>query len=153
MLRIALSLAFLALIPSALAGVALIDIEFNDSVDRETALEQGLADCDILELDDHRALAFTLPEQRALLEGLGLKVESFLDMQGIDAAQAAATVQQPQARTVVRLYADKPITTEWLIGWLVDMGIPDPIIERPGGTGEADIVVVIGADFPADKLD
>ena len=86
-------------------------------------------------------------------EGLGLKVESFLDMQGIDAAQVAAAAQQPQARTVVRLYADKPVTTEWLIGWLVDVGIPDPIVERPGGPGDADIVVILGADFPADKFD
>jgi hypothetical protein len=84
---------------------------------------------------------------------LGLKVESFLDMQGIDAEQIATTTQQPQARTVVYLYADKPVTTEWLIDWLVDIGIPVPIVERPGGPGDADVAIVLGADFPADKFD
>ena len=50
------------------------------------------------------------------------------------------------------MYEEKPYTTEWLIGWLAEMGISEPVVEQRTASTDADLAVIIGLDFPADKL-
>jgi LCP family protein required for cell wall assembly len=85
-------------------------------------------------------------------EDLSAYVESFLSMQGIDAYQANTLDTPVMERTVLRIYAEKPYTAQWLVSWLIEMGIPEPIVEQPMGQSDADLALLIGSDFPANRM-
>jgi LCP family protein required for cell wall assembly len=86
------------------------------------------------------------------VDGLAANIQSFLTMQGMDVIRIGNADRADYGRTIIRVYGDKSYTTEWLSGWLTDMGIPDPLIERPIATSDIDIAIIIGTDFPADKI-
>jgi LCP family protein required for cell wall assembly len=86
------------------------------------------------------------------VDGLAANIQSFLTMQGMDVIRIGNADRADYGRTIIRVYGDKPFTTEWLSGWLTDMGIPDPLIERPIATSDIDVAIIIGTDFPADKI-
>ena len=86
------------------------------------------------------------------VDGLAANIQSFLTMQGMDVIRIGNADRADHGRTTIRVYGDKPFTTEWLSGWLSDMGISDPLIERPIATSDIDIAIIIGTDFPADRI-
>jgi LCP family protein required for cell wall assembly len=86
------------------------------------------------------------------VDGLAASIQSFLAIQGMDVIRIGNADRADYGRTIIRVYGDKPFTTEWLSSWLSDMGISDPLIERPVATSDIDIVIVIGTDFRADKI-
>ncbi|MBN1642996.1 MAG: LCP family protein [Anaerolineae bacterium] len=87
------------------------------------------------------------------VEDLSAYVQSFLAMQGIDAYQIDIADAPSYERTVVRIYGEKPYTAQWVIAWLIEIGIPEPVIEQPMAQADADIAVLIGSDFPVSKID
>jgi LCP family protein required for cell wall assembly len=86
------------------------------------------------------------------VDGLAANIQSFLTIQGMDVVGIGNADRADYGRTTIRLYGDKPFTLEWLKGWLDDMGISEPLVECPIATGDVDIAIIIGADFPADKI-
>jgi LCP family protein required for cell wall assembly len=89
--------------------------------------------------------------------GLAATVASFLGMQGIDVVTVDNADHFDYPHTMANVYGDKPATVDWLTHWLVDMGIPEPLLQSPSSKpdwaeSEVDISIVIGADFPADKV-
>jgi LCP family protein required for cell wall assembly len=86
------------------------------------------------------------------VDGLAGRTRSFLEMQGIQAFLTELPDRPRYDQTTIRVYGEKPETTRWLIGWLVEMGIPEPVVEHRIANTDADLTVIIGRDFPADKL-
>jgi LCP family protein required for cell wall assembly len=86
------------------------------------------------------------------VDGLAGRTQSFLEMQGIDAFLDELPDPSQYGQTTVCVYEEKPYTTEWLIGWLAEMGISQPVIEQRTTSTDADLAVIIGRDFPANKL-
>jgi hypothetical protein len=84
--------------------------------------------------------------------GLAARVDSFLKIQGIDVIEFDNADRSDYDRTIVRVYGDTSFTVGWLINWLTDMGISEPSVESYSAIGDIDIVIVIGGDFPADKI-
>jgi LCP family protein required for cell wall assembly len=89
--------------------------------------------------------------------GLAARVASVLDMQGIDIATIANADQPEHLDTVINVYREQPATVKWLTNWLIDMGISAPIVQFPSTRPrwerqEVDISIVIGADFPVDRV-
>ena len=86
------------------------------------------------------------------VDGLAASVQSFLTIQGIDVFQIENADRADYERTIIRVYGDKAFTAQWLAGWLTDVGISDPVIEHPAVQSDMDIAIIIGTDFPADKI-
>ncbi|MFN2131721.1 MAG: LCP family protein [Anaerolineae bacterium] len=86
------------------------------------------------------------------VDGLAGRTQSFLEMQGIDAFLDELPDRTQYGQTTICVYEEKPYTTEWLIGWLAEMGISEPVVEQRTASTDADLAVIIGLDFPADKL-
>ena len=55
-------------------------------------------------------------------------------------------------RTVVSVREEKPFTVQWLTSWLTDLGIQEPSIAPQPSDSDLDIVIIIGADFPAEMI-
>ncbi len=82
---------------------------------------------------------------------------SFLTLQGIDVVTVENADRSDYAATTINVHQDKPATVEWLTNWLIDIGIPEPVVHstssEPGGhESEADVSITIGADLAADKV-
>jgi hypothetical protein len=86
------------------------------------------------------------------VDGLAGQARSFLAMQSIEAFVTELPDRPRLEHTTIQVYGEKPETTQWLIGWLVEMGIPNPLVEQRSARTDADLAILIGRDFPADKL-
>lgn len=86
------------------------------------------------------------------VDGLAGRTRSFLEMQSIEAFVTELPDRPRLEHTTIHVYGEKPETTQWLIGWLVEMGIPDPVVEHRSASTDADLAILIGRDFPANKL-
>lgn len=86
------------------------------------------------------------------VEELAANTASFLTVQGIGVEHVGNAEHQDYARTILRVYGDKPFTTQWLIGWLAGIGVSEPVIERPIEQNDADVAIILGRDFPVDVI-
>jgi hypothetical protein len=86
------------------------------------------------------------------VDGLAGRTRSFLEMQSIEAFITELPDRPRYEHTTIQVYGEKPVTTQWLITWLVEMGIPAPVVEHRSADTDADLAILIGRDFPADKL-
>lgn len=86
------------------------------------------------------------------VDGLAGRTRSFLEMQSIEAFVTELPDRPRYEHTTIQVYGEKPETTQWLIGWLVEMGVPNPVVEHNTASTDADLAILIGRDFPADKL-
>jgi LCP family protein required for cell wall assembly len=84
--------------------------------------------------------------------GLAARVGSVLKLQGIDVVEYDNADRADYKDTIVRVYASKTFTVNWLTHWLVELGIPSPHIEENPGESDVDIAITIGQDFPVDKI-
>jgi LCP family protein required for cell wall assembly len=79
-------------------------------------------------------------------------VVSFLEMQGIDVVKYDNADRADYEYTVVKVYEDKAFTIHWLTNWLIDLGFSEPNIKPESVESDIDISIVIGQDFPVDKI-
>ena len=89
--------------------------------------------------------------------GLAATVASFLTLQGIDVVAVDNADRSDYAGTTIGVYKDQPVTVEWLTNWLIGIGISEPTVRtlsaRPDWeSSDVDISIVIGSDFPVDKV-
>lgn len=101
-----------------------------------------------LALEDARIVVYN----GTTIEGLAANVQSFLGRQALEVVQIGNADSPNCERTKLVIYGEKPFTVQWLIGWLADMGIAEPVVEYAVAQSEADIALVIGWDFPTDKI-
>jgi LCP family protein required for cell wall assembly len=84
--------------------------------------------------------------------GLAGTIASFLSIQGIQVVQFDNADRFDYERTSLIVYGDKPFTVHWLTSWLTDLGVPEPRVELKAVESDVDIAIIIGQDFPADKI-
>jgi len=84
--------------------------------------------------------------------GLATRIASFLEMQGINVIEFDNADHYDNDRTIVSVYGDKSFTVDWLARWLTDMGILEPVVKARTVDSDVDIAIIIGKDFPADKI-
>jgi LCP family protein required for cell wall assembly len=129
----------------------IVESLFNDPTPEATAADTNHTER--LEAENARVVVYN----GTSTEGLAATVAGFLNMQGINTVEIGNADRFDYPRTLVSVYADKPATVEWLSTWLVDIGIPEPILQSPGAQPEwtetkVDISITLGADFPIDKI-
>jgi hypothetical protein len=84
-------------------------------------------------------------------------VASFLTLQGIDVVTVGNADRDDYAATSISVYQSRPVTVQWLTDWLIEVGIPEPVVHSPATkpdwqNGDIDVAIVIGANFPVDKV-
>jgi hypothetical protein len=89
--------------------------------------------------------------------GLAATVASFLTLQGIDVVTVDNADHADHVSTTISVYEEQPITVDWLTHWLIGIGISEPPVHSPATKpdwqeDDIDVVIVIGADFPVDKV-
>ena len=129
----------------------IIDALFTGPTPEATAA--GTSQAETLEAEGARVALYN----GTSTTGLAATVASFLTLQGIDVITVDNADHFEYASTTINVHQNKPATVGWLTNWLIDVGIPEPAVEStlpgPGSQeGDADISIVIGADFPVDKV-
>jgi LCP family protein required for cell wall assembly len=129
----------------------IIESLFNDPTPEATAA--GISQAETLEAEGASIAVYN----GTSTTGLAARVESFLNMQGIDVVTVDNADQPDYPHTIINVYRDQPATVNWLANWLIDMGISEATVRspstRPGWErGDVDVSIVIGADFPVDKV-
>ncbi len=82
---------------------------------------------------------------------LAARTASFLEIQGLQIVRCA-NADRDYERTVINVYTAKPYTVRWLKEWLITLGVSDPQVRSSAEKGDVDITIVIGRDFPANKI-
>jgi LCP family protein required for cell wall assembly len=85
-------------------------------------------------------------------DGLAGRISSFLQVQGINVVASDNADRHDYERTTIRVYADKPNSIEWLTNWLTSIGVAEPVLEQYPARADMDLSIVIGLDFPVDKI-
>ena len=85
------------------------------------------------------------------VDGLAGRISSFLQVQGIGVVASDNADRHDYERTTIRVYADKPYSVEWLTNWLTSIGV-EPVLEQYPAQSDIDLSIVIGQDFPVDKI-
>jgi hypothetical protein len=129
----------------------IVDALFNDPTPEPTVY--GNSQVATLEAEDARISVYN----GTTTTGLAAAVASFLTLQGLDVITAENADRSDYGATTISVHQDKPATVEWLTSWLVDIGIPEPVVRQapsePGNrNGDADISILIGADLAAGKV-
>jgi len=86
------------------------------------------------------------------VQGLAGRISSFLRMQGIDVVASDNADRHDYERTTIRVYADKPYSVQWLTNWLTFIGVAQPALEQHPARSDMDLAIIIGQDFPVDKI-
>jgi hypothetical protein len=128
-----------------------IESLFSDPTPEATAANPSHSET--LEAEDARIAIYNGTNS----EGLAAAVASFLEMQGIQTVVVGNADHFDYPRTLISVYNKRPATVDWLTSWLMDIGIPEPILQAPPSRPEwdqsgADISITVGADFPAGKF-
>lgn len=85
------------------------------------------------------------------VDGLAARISSFLQVQGIGVVASGNADRHDYERTTIRAYTDKPYSVEWLTNWLTSIGV-EPVLEQYPARTDMDLSIVIGQDFPVDKI-
>jgi LCP family protein required for cell wall assembly len=129
----------------------IIDALFTDPTPEATA--PGTSQAGTLEAEGASVALYN----GTSITGLAATVASFLTLQGIDVVTVDNADRFDYSSTIINVHQNKPATVDWLKNWLVDIGVPEPTIESKlpeSGSQEiaVDISIVIGADFPVEKV-
>jgi LCP family protein required for cell wall assembly len=124
----------------------IIESLFNGATPEATATEGSQGER--LESEDARIAVYNGTN----VTGLAQRVAHFLSMQGIDVVSIDNADRSDYEQTTLSIHQEKPVTQSWLISWLADIGVPDPVIAPSAEGADVHIVLVIGSDFPVAKF-
>jgi hypothetical protein len=124
----------------------LIESLFNGPTPEPTAAEGSQVER--LEAEDARIAVYN----GTATTGLAQRVAHFLSMQGIEVIRIDNADRSDYEHTTLTVYQERPVTLDWLDNWLTSIGVPGPIIESSPGASDVDVVLIVGSDFPVDKI-
>jgi LCP family protein required for cell wall assembly len=129
----------------------IVEALFSDPTPEATV--SGTSQVELLETEEARVAVYN----GTTATGLAATVASVLTLQGIDVVIVDNAERMDYSVTTVSVYKEQPGTVDWLANWLIGIGISEPVVRSPSTRPrweqkDIDVSIVIGADFPIEKV-